>query len=755
MKRLNKIFILIFLVFNILTNYNFSYAKSNKKLKNISFNYENEELINIINKLAALKEVNILFPSDDSLSKVKISINLEKKLSIEDSWNLLLSYLNTAGFTIVPNNNFHEVIKNNNFIDQDLDLYINTGFNSLPKNNERIRYIYYFKHWNINDDNSIQVQKDLMGLLNTILPSDKSSSNPSDPMGRMDSGPAQASKDLIFDTNTNSIILSGQSNCIREAIKIVSELDRTGFRETVAIIDLKRDVERIISIVYELIKDSDSNTMPAYGYRPIKKKLNQYFSNVKAVAIERSNSIVLLGEENSVKKLQNLIITELDVPKEVTESIIKIKTLKYQDARTLAPILQNIITGKNSEYSQSTSISKNDSLKDVIIIAEGSEDIQNNGPTQHYQDIPPNNQTLLKTSTGGSNLVIAVRENDWSIVERIIDDLDQPEKQVAIEVLIADLSLKDDILLGSQSRNSNKSNSNKKASWQSAQIGAPVLNYDNNSTSGTIDMTKALGADLLKSYTKADGSAANDLLAKMIRSGSTILSFDNGNGVSHILQLLKNNEYAKIISQPFIVTQNHKEALVELSQNRLVAGSATDQSLSGAINIKQDQISASLKVKILPRISNTNNVNLAVAITANEFIAGQGNSIQEREIFTNANVSSGEVLVVGGLSRNKNAVTQTDFPLLSRVPIIGNLFKKRSQDRVKTTLMVFLSPKVITPVHNSINDFSSKKLGLAASETISEGKVFDGLKDPITHIMFTKNSQSDLKTINDFANQNK
>jgi MSHA biogenesis protein MshL len=70
-------------------------------------------------------------------------------------------------------------------------------------------------------------------------------------------------------------------------------------------------------------------------------------------------------------------------------------------------------------------------------------------------------------------------------------------------------------------------------------------------------------------------------------------------------------------------------------------------------------------------------------------------SIRETDSIIRA--ASGQVVVIGGLLQSKKSNTQANVPWLSRIPILGHLFKQRSENTVKSELIILLQPTVIEP----------------------------------------------------------
>jgi general secretion pathway protein D len=75
--------------------------------------------------------------------------------------------------------------------------------------------------------------------------------------------------------------------------------------------------------------------------------------------------------------------------------------------------------------------------------------------------------------------------------------------------------------------------------------------------------------------------------------------------------------------------------------------------------------------------------------------------INKREFKTVLTVDDGEILAIGGLLDENERRTLERIPLLSSIPVVGELFKSRSRSRAKTNLMVFIRPTIIRSVSDA------------------------------------------------------
>ena len=76
---------------------------------------------------------------------------------------------------------------------------------------------------------------------------------------------------------------------------------------------------------------------------------------------------------------------------------------------------------------------------------------------------------------------------------------------------------------------------------------------------------------------------------------------------------------------------------------------------------------------------------------------GPGNLPQSsnREAETTVMLKDGETVVIGGLIREEHIRSMREVPLLSKLPLVGELFRSRSTSHRKSDIMIFLTPRIV------------------------------------------------------------
>ncbi len=683
-------------------------SKKNNDEHLITFHYDDEELVDVINDLASQKGVNVEMPMGANAITSKITFHMDYQISLDEAWEMLYTILDVAGYSLIPKGSMYNIVKTSPAVSKEvIPLYVGMEPKDLPDFDQRIRYLYYLTNIKVSNDPN-PANNELSGILKELLPDTAS---------------------YQFDPKVNAVLVTDKANNIKSVMEIVASLDETTFQEKLDIVWLRYTPAQFVADLFN--KDILKTTGPdAAKYRAQGKKSDgsSYFSDqVKLIPEPRSNKLIIFGKPQAVSRVKEFIYKYIDVEMESGNSILHVYQLLYLDAATFATVLTNIVkselpggTGQSSAGAAKTGVERY--FEGVIIKA----------------DVPV--VTGASASLFGSNkLIIAAKNDDWKHIKRIIEQLDKPQSQVIIEVLIADLTIDDINQLGAQVRNPMALPMPGEVNAQSAQI-APVIpdSFSNPTT---------IASDLLGNVIpQASGPPVSIASLATLNSSNLIQISDPTTGkswgVAQLLQLLSST---KIISHPHLIITNNQLGSVTIGEQRLLPGETT--ATAAAPTIKQDTVPANLKVSIKPRISSSNNVNLQVSIDITEFVAGSNTRIT-RQIITNAYVQSGDILALGGLIRDDLADTMSETPWIGQIPILGWLFKKRRTEIVKTNLTVFICPTIIEPqLRGGINNYTKDYIKLN-EKYINEAQLFDTLRDPITRFFFRTNVD-----INDEVNE--
>ncbi len=701
-----------------------------KKNPLIEFSFENENLGNILQKFAAKKQINIVFPAEPITQTITFNPKSQHKIPLADAEEFINMFLRLSGYALYPDGDHMVLTKMENTITRvPLPLYVNVKPEELPFGKE-IRAIYYLGNLRVPDTN--QGVDPLTVILRDLL---------------------STNGIFLFDQKSNAIIIADQADNISSAMTIILELDNSGLKDSVEMIQLYNSSARTVAA---LLKEQIVATAvdPRGAIRTdIKTDSSLYFApNTRIIAIDHLNSIVLMGKQTSVDRLKEFIQDYMDAPQESGNSILHSYDLQYLDADQAARVLQSVVAsqGSTNGQSQKESTGPYQFFEGVKIVAETYQ------AAEAAKTISGTQQGVEDTGTvyfGGNRLIIAAKEKDWLRIKQLIQQLDKPEWQVIIEIMILDVSIDEGKIISGQTRNPAGANLPEGIEFQAAHIIGPVL--DNTQ----IDPGNAttLAADLLRILlgSPTDTSMAfRQTLA--INNGSLIFAINDpsGSGIWSVIKILQRQVQTKFLSHPYLVTLNNTKA--EEIVNIIKQGRGNQSIGEGAVStIKQQDFEAKLKVAVTPRVSSADRVNLQIDIDIEAFTDPDDNTSftrTTRKVGTSANLSSGEVIAFGGLSRLEETDSESQTPILGQIPIFGWLFRSNQKRVTRNNLCVLISPTIVGP---------KARMGQAA---FTDGKVArgysdlpyylpgDSYKDPITRWFFRANQSEDQQVMDIYLN---
>jgi len=685
------------------------------ELRTIDFKFKDADLVDVINYLASEKNVNVILPMGAMAIKSKLNINMAERLSIEEAWDLLHTVLDISGYSMLPKGNMFSIVKTDpNIAREPMQIYVSTPIKQIPNTDERIIYLAYFSNIRVADAGQTNGQSLVSKVLKEFV-----------------SKEVEASFKIV--PEANGVVIIDKASNIRSIMKILIELDKVGFREQIEIIGLNYAVSDVVAKLFnEQIMAQKRQNRYRLGARK-RSEVSYFDSGAKIISESRTNSLILIGMQKDIERIKDFVANHIDVPMDTGRSVLHRKKLSYLDAERLANVLQLIVGAAGQQGAQSRpggggGFGPERFFEGVIIETDKPKEGEGTPEEGKYR------------YSGTNSLIVAAKKDDWERIEKLIDKLDQPKRQIIIEVLIADLSLDQSRFLGSAIRNHSDipwirfSNSGQSFNAQSAQIVGTVTDPPiGDSGAGTTIAGDLMNQKVANPFVEDASASAN--------RGSTLFSISDKEGsVWSVLRVLNLFGHSKILSHPYIVSVNNVESEVNVGQTRRVDGEG-EKDTSGTVTIKKEDLEGNLVVKIRPRIGGESAVNLEVSIDINEFTEGISGDISagdriQREIKTNANIKSGDILVLGGLIRVNISQTTRPVPILGSIPVLGWFFKSKQFENEKNNLTVFIRPTVVEPMLRAgIGDYTKDYIKVAKQHS-REGMLFDTLRDPINRWFF-------------------
>lgn len=650
----------------------------------IELNFENADLQNFVKQIEDIFEV--AFISDDALSPLpqgkkaiknnKISFKTNRPLSKKEAWNLFVTFLDIAGFAITPQSDpkVFRITTIETARKAPLPTFIGVDYKTLPDTDELIRYVYFLE--NASTDT-------IMGIINPLRSS--------------------SSQGLIELKEHKGFILTDKAYNIKMLMTIVKELDRVSIPESMSVLKLRNaDAKTVENLYRELLPKEEASSR----FFTKKQPTSLYFpENTHIIADPRTNTLILLGPKNAIKKIEYFIVKYIDVELDQAYSPLYTYQLKYADADTIARVMSEVTSfGSGTPEKEFGSVRGTDQyMRPMAFIPE-----------------PETNRLIIKG-----------HYDDYIKAEKIIRQLDAKQPQAAIEVLIASVDLADTKSLGAQIRTKEPGpngilGNNIKFQTSGLYGDSPIITNPNATT----------GAERLL------GNLVNLVTGSV--PGTTFLTLGkDAFGVWGVFEALQTITDTEVVANPFILATNNSKATVSIGEQRRII---TDEIVAtGTTQNAFDADNAELKVTITPQINSDGMIGLTISVTINEFAnpdnattaaTGTNATQNTREIITHAIVANKEVLALGGLIRNNIQNLETKVPVLGDIPILGWFFKNKQKINIKQSLLILISTNIIeSNVGEDMKEFTRQHIEDYQS-TIDYMESTSVNRDPIHRLFF-------------------
>lgn len=272
---------------------------------------------------------------------------------------------------------------------------------------------------------------------------------------------------------------------------------------------------------------------------------------------------------------------------------------------------------------------------------------------------------------GANSIVVTDAPDALERVEQLLAAMDKKPKQILIEARIVEIRRSDARDLG--------------VNWQ--------LNYSKAST------------DVYGSPGFVDGLLAINLPFEPAHGATVGYGFINNNyGLDLRLQALEQAHRAKVVSSPSILVMNNHRAVISQGEEFIVpkreqSTYINTQSPDPSQKPVPETYSALLKLAVVPRVAEDDNVFLAIEVMNEAFdysreIEGFPPKIMKTAM-TELVVESARTVVIGGIKIEGQSGGRSGVPLLSRIPLLGWMFRSNTKSSEQSELMIFLTPTII------------------------------------------------------------
>jgi general secretion pathway protein D len=470
---------------------------------------------------------------------------------------------------------------------------------------------------------------------------------------------------------TNTLIMTDVYSNIKRLLKILKEIDITGIGQEISVIPIDySDAAKLVNLLSTVFKPTQKKTKGAQQ------------KTLTMVADERTNTIVLLASEIDTIRIKRLIsMVDKEAPR--GKGKIHVYYCKNATAEELAKVLQDVPSDK---------VGAAKGKKAAPVVA---------------------GQVRISADKATNSLIIMADKDDYLVLEEVIKKLDIPRSMVYIEALIMEVDMEKSLDIG--------------VDW--SIFGKTTIDGKETAVGGGFRQgLEILPNELLK------GGLTLGLLTEPITIAGVAL-----NNISAIVNAVKTDDDFRILSTPQVLTTDNEEARITVGENRPYQTRSTTD-VSGGTFESFEYRDVGKILKITPHVTEGRLVRMQINLevtqidqTATLLTSTTQPVTLKRTVDTTVIVRDNQTIVIGGLIDDVTTTNETKVPVLGDIPILGWLFRDKSDSTEKTNLYIFITPRVIKNPNeaesvlqekqqhmNSVQEGSFKVIQNPSAETVVE-----------------------------------
>jgi general secretion pathway protein D len=411
---------------------------------------------------------------------------------------------------------------------------------------------------------------------------------------------------------------------------------------------------------------------------------------LRVAADERTNTLVLRGAPDEVRRART-IVARLDQAPPPGSTRVNVYHLRYADAESLARVLARLVglpvppppppRPRGSSFMRSLARPSAERGYD-----EGSlggppppaAPVSAEASPAGAAAIPLQAPVRITADPATNALIVSATPEDWETLRGVIEQLDVRRRQVFVEAIILEATVEKTRSLGVE-----------------FQAGGQL-----DSARGLAQTNLSVLASAVADPTSLPGLVLAAVSNKTVR-------LPNGDEVpAHTLLLtaLQADSDLNVLSAPNIITTDNEEAEIVVGRNvPFVATRATSATNLENLFTTIERHDVGITLRMTPQITADDFVRLTLfeEVSDIDLAASIGDPTQNgptttiRSASTAVGARDGQTLVIGGLLADTLRGVTRAVPYLGRLPVLGTLFRHDDLRRVKTNLLVFLTPHIV------------------------------------------------------------
>jgi len=600
----------------------------------VKFNLQDADLSELVNHISGLTGRRFIY--GQKVRQIKATVVSPEPVTIAEAYETFLSILESNGMTVLPHGRFYKIVDSGGVVNQSTPVVARGE--PVPHSDRYVTRLYRMQNIGADEAAALVAKfKSKEADVSVYAP------------GRLL---------IMTDTGTN----------IERMIRILEEIDVGGAGQSMW----------IEPIHYGSATEMAQRINELFGLNAPPGQGNNGGGLSKVVADQQSNSLIILGTDDSYAKLLQML-KRLDAAPD-DSGRVRVVALQHAKAEDLANVLTQMLQAQKKE---------------------GAAAAAGQAKTDMFEG-----DIRVTADKATNSIIITSSARDYASVRLVVAQLDMPRRQVYIEAVIMDLDVSDDTKLG--------------VSWHGGY-------QQDVGGGGTSTLLGGFKADRSMAFPKPVDPTMLQGLALGVR-GPNLANSDTLLGQAGVsipafgvvLNALTTAGASNVLASPHLIATDNIASDIQIGKNvplqtnvgsglsSLLGASGTTganslasmpMGMMGMMGGSAQRQDVGIKIKVTPHINNSSQVRLELEQESSDRGAAEGAlgaiSIIKRTANTTVTVDDQQTIVIGGLTKEEQSRSDEKVPVLGDIPILGFLFRQQTQSKKRSNLMLILTPYII------------------------------------------------------------
>ncbi|MGK4009261.1 type II secretion system secretin GspD [Sorangium sp. So ce1036] len=614
----------------------------------VSFNLDDADLPELVKAISNITGRRFIYGG--KLRQIKATVYAPEKVTVAEAYSAFLSILASNDLTVIPHGRFLKIVETPGSVSETTPVYGTAA--PVPGEDRFVTRMYRLNHIDANDAG---------GVLNKFKSKDG---------------------DVTVYPPGNLLIITDTGTNIQRMLRIVEEIDVGGAGDQLWVQPVHYgSAAEVATKLNEIVDPGRAGP----GGRPGRPGAGG--TGARIIADDRTNSLIITASEPDYLRVLG-ILKRLDVPQS-GEGQVHVLSLQHAGCKELSQTLNQVLGG---------------SAGGPAVGGRGA--ARNAPPVPGSTDDIFEGQVKVTCDEASNKLLITSSPHDFAQLRKVIDQLDEPRRQVFIEAVIMDVNVNRSLDFGIGYHAG--------TTFEALNADDSLIYGGNNPQPSILGVPTQLGA-LALGVRGPEIPGSNNILG----TGISIPAF----GV--VLHALAQDSDSNVLATPHILATDNVPAEISIGQNiplqtnvggglGSLAGLAGNGAAAagglgalggllgglGGIGGTAARQDVGTKIKVIPHVNDSDQVRLELT----EEISDAGPTLEgalgaipinKRTASTTLVVRDQQTVVIGGLVRDYTTTAETKIPVLGDIPVLGALFRQRTKKKMKTNLLLVLTPYVI------------------------------------------------------------